>query len=152
VSRRPVRGLEPQWRGRLISAALGTALGYGVVVLLDLGPRPIGWTLLSVLAFSLAWLVVDTLDADRAQWYPTLPRQGDRVEESTPDQRLLESHAAALEPSGALRDRLVVLARTRDPSLSDPALAALAASEPRRLSPREIDEHLTRIEALRERS
>ena len=139
------------WRGRLVGAVLGTGVGYGITVLLDFGPRPLGWTLLSLLAFALAWLVLDTTDADRAQWYPTLPRRGDRVEESTPDQRLLESHAAADRPSGGLRDRLVSLARTRDPSLSDPVLAELAASEPRRLAPTEIDHYLTRIEALRDR-
>ena len=139
------------WLNRLATAAALAAAGYGLLVLMDFGPRPLGWVLLSTLGCALAWLVIDTVDAERAHWYPSLPPAGDRVEETTVDQRLLEKHATAAHPSPLLRDRLVALARARDPALSDPELAALAASPPRRLSPSEIDRYLTRIEALRDR-
>ena len=140
------------WLARLATAAGLSAAGYGVLVLMDFGPRPVGWALLSTLGCALAWLVVDTLDTERARWYPTLPAPQDRVEETTVDQRVLDNHAMSGQPSGALRDRLVALARARDPDLTDPELAALASGTPRRLSPAEVDRYLTRIEALRERT
>lgn len=141
-----------RWTGRLLGAAALAAAGFGVLVLMDFGPRPVGWALLSAVGCALAWLVLDTVDAERPRWLPTLPPAADRVEESAPDQRVVDSHLVATEPGPALRDRLVALARARDPGLADPELAALAASPPRRLSPAEIDHYLTRIEELRDRA
>ena len=65
--------------------------------------------------------------------------------------RILQGHLDSRDPGPALRDRLVALARTRDPGLTDPDLRDLAQGPVRRLSPEEIDHYLTRIEALRDR-
>jgi len=138
------------WLGRLATAAALAAASYGVLVLMDFGPRPLGWALLSTLGCALAWLVVDTLDTERARWYPTLPAPLDRAEETSTDQRILDNHAMSGQPTAVLRDRLVALARARDPHLSDPELAALAAGPVRRLTPSDVDRYLTRIEALRD--
>ena len=140
------------WLGRLAGAAGLALVGYGVLVLMDFGPRPLAWALLTLLGCALAWLVIDTTDTERSVWYPTLPVPGDRVEETTTDHRILDNHAASSRTSPVLRDRLVALARSRDPALSDPELRALAAEQPRRLTPSEIDHYLTRIEALRDRT
>ena len=139
------------WVTRLVGAAVLAVAGYGVLVLMDFGPRPFGWGLLTVVGCAVAWLVLDTLDAERPQWLPTLPPQGDRVEETTADDRLVDDHVSASAPGPALRDRLVALAFARDPDLADAELAALASEVPRRLSPADIDRYLTRIEELRDR-
>lgn len=140
------------WARRLGAAVLLSVVGFGVAVQQDMAPHPLGWALLSLLFLSLAWLVLDTVDTERPRWSPTFPAHPAPLQIAERDQRLLENHADAADPSGALRDRLVALARGRDPSLADPELAALAASAPRRLTPTEIDHYLTRIEALRDRS
>lgn len=140
------------WRGRLALGAVLSALGFAWASLQDMDPDPLGWVLLSTLALSLAALVIDTVDTDRPRWLPTLPPVSAEGEPYDRDRGLLQSHADAETPSAALRDRLVALARARDPGLSDPELATLAASAPRRLTPTEIDHYLTRIEALRDRS
>jgi len=61
------------------------------------------------------------------------------------------SHLDTRDPGPALRDRLVALARSRDPDLADPVLRDLAQQPARRLTPDDIDRYLTRIEALRDR-
>jgi hypothetical protein len=103
-----------------------------------------------VIVCTLAWLVLDTVDAPAAQWVPSLRPPGDRVDEATSDLRILSSHQQASVPSEAVRDRLVALARARDPALAD---ALHDEIEPHhRLSPAEIDRILTRIEEARDRS
>lgn len=146
-----VRALTGRWLARLAAAVVLGAAGFGLLVLMDFGPRPLGWALLSLLGCALAWLVLDTLDAERPRWLPTLPPAEDRVEEAAPDQRVVANHLSASEPGPALRDRLVALARSRDPDLTDPELAALAAAPPRRLTAAEIDHYISRIEELRDR-
>lgn len=139
-----------RWWPGLGLAAVVSAVGWAAVWAMDFGPRPLGWVLLSVLVWATLTLVVRALGASPARWRPTLAPAGDRLEESFLERRILDSHAVANEPSAALRDRLVELARRHDPGLDDPLLSALASGAPRRLSLEEIDRHLTRIEALRE--
>jgi hypothetical protein len=146
-----VRAATSRWAARVAAAVALAVGGFGLLVLMDFGPRPVGWSLLVLLGCALLWLVLDTVDAERPRWLPTLPPAADRVEESAPDQRIVAGHLSATDPGPALRDRLVALARSRDPDLADPELAALAAAPPRRLTPAEIDHYITRIEELRDR-
>ena len=99
---------------------------------------------------TIAWLVLDTIDAPAARWLPTVRPTGDRVDEATSDLRILSSHAQASAPSSSVRDRLVALARARDPVMAEDLHQELATV--RRLSPAEIDRILTRIEEARDRS
>lgn len=142
--------MRRMWLRRSAAALLAAAAGFAVTAWLDFDPRPLRWVLLVLLAFALAWLVLDTTDARPAEWVPALPAREDRVEEQTSDHRVLDNHLHTDHPGPALRDRLVALARTRDPDLADPELRELATSPPRRLRPADIDRILTRIEALRD--
>lgn len=139
-----------QWLARLGGAVLIAVIGWVATTWLDFDPRPGGWFLLVLLACAIAWLLIDTTDTGRAEWAPGLPPAEDRFEETTADHRVLDNHLAADHPGPALRDRLVALARSRDPALEDPLLRELATSPPRKLRPAEIDQVLTRIEELRE--
>ena len=97
----------------------------------------------------MVWLLLDANDARAADWGDGRPPQvrPDAGEDSrTPGSCTATSTPAS--PGPALRDRLVALARTRDPELRDPDLRDLAQLPVRRLSPAEIDRYLTRIEAL----
>lgn len=103
---------------------------------------------MAAVVLALGWLVLDTVDAPAAEWVPRIQPAGDRVDEVSSDLRVLSSHQQAREPSEALCDRLVALARARDPALADDLHREL---EPlRRLSPGEIDRILTRIEEVRD--
>jgi hypothetical protein len=136
------------WRGRLLAGAVLGAAGYAAAVLLEFGPQPVPYVVMVAIVLTLVWLVLDTVDAAAAQWRPALPASGDRVDEATSDLRILSGHAQASVPSGALRERLVALARAHDPDL---AVALRDELEPvRRLSPAEIDRILTRIEEVRD--
>jgi len=137
-----------RWRGRLLTGAVVAAVGYGYAFLLRFDPQPVPYVVMSVVVLALAWLVLDTADAETPQWVSVLPRTGDRVDEATSDLRVLTSHQQARAPSEALRDRLVALARGRDPDLGDALHAELEPD--RRLSPAEIDRILTRIEEARD--
>ena len=128
------------------SAAAGSSLA----VVLRFDPHPLAYVVMMTIVLTLLWLVLDTVDAPPAQWVPPLPPTADRVDEPTSDLRILSSHAQASVPSSAVRDRLVALARARDPDL---AVALRRELDPvRRLSPAEIDRILTRIEETRDRT
>ena len=138
------------WRGRLATGAVICALVYPLAVWLKLGPEPVPYVVMSSVVLMLVWLVFDTVESEPAQWTPALPTVSDRVDEATPDLRILTSHQQASVPSEAVRDRLVALARTRDADLAVSLRDELTPV--RRLSPAEIDRILTRIEEVRDRS
>lgn len=144
------KGISRPWRNRLVLAASIAAAGYVYALLLDFGPRPIPYVVMVSVVLTLVWLVFDTVEAEPARWVPTLPSASDRVDEATADLRILTSHQQASAPSEAVRDRLVALARARDPGLADTLRREL--DPVRRLSPAEIDRILTRIEEARDRS
>lgn len=136
------------WRGRLFLAVLISSVCYGLAVLLKLGPEPVPFVVAMAVVLSLLWLVFDLFDEAPTEWAPSLASSGDRVDEATADLRILTSHQRASVPSEAVRDRLVALARCRDPELADTLHHELA--DVRRLSPTEIDRILTRIEHARD--
>ena len=140
------------WRARAAILALVVVVGQVVLSLMDFGPRLLGWTLLATVVASLLWLVLDATGTRAARWDSSLPpfARPDSGE-TTAHSRVLDGHLDSRDPGPALRDRLVALARSRDPDLTDPELRDLAQLPVRRLSPDEIDHYLTRIEALRER-
>ena len=140
--RRPA--IARHWRSRLVGGALLAAIGYVVAVMLDFEPQPAAYVLLAVIVCAMAWLVLDTVDASTARWSTGLPASGDRVDEATSDLRILSSHAQSSAPTPAVRDRLVALARARDPVLAETLLHEI--DPVRRLQPAEIDRILTRIE------
>lgn len=146
--RRP--SIARHWRTRLVGGALVGAFGWVAAVLLDFEPQPVAYVVMVVIVLSLAWLVLDTVDVPAARWHSGLMPAGDRVDEATSDLRILSSHEQADVPSEALRDRLVALARGRDPDLAATLEAELAGN--RRLSPTDIDHILMRIEETRDRS
>lgn len=143
-------GISRLWRNRLLVGTLLGAVGYPAAVLLRFGPQPVPYAVMVAIVLTLAWLVLDTLDAPPARWLPALPSVDDRVGEATADLRILSSHVQATSPSSAVRDRLVSLARSREPALADDLLHEL--SPERRLSPADIDRILTRIEDVHDRS
>lgn len=144
-----MRWAAPSRRRLLTGLVLGVA-GYGLAVVTRLGPEPVPYAVMVIIVMTLVWLVLDTVEAEPAQWVPALPRVSDRVDEATSDLRILSSHQQASVPSDAVRDRLVALARARDPALADTLRHELAPAH--RLSPAEIDRILTRIEEVRDRS
>ncbi len=146
--RRP--SISRAWRGRLLTGATITAVGYPLAIWLKLGPEPVPYVAMSSVVLMLVWLVFDTVESEPAEWTPVLPHVSDRVDEATSDLRILSSHQQASVPSEAVRDRLVALARTRDADLAATLRHELTPT--RRLSPAEIDRILTRIEELRDRS
>ncbi|MBS2938983.1 hypothetical protein KDN32_14685 [Nocardioides sp. J2M5] len=142
------RGIDPRWRGRVLGATALAAIGYGVALLLDFEPHPLPYALWWTIATAMVWLVVDTASVPRTVWRNGMPRGADRVDQASSDLRVLSSHLQANEPTGALRDRLVGLARARDPDLADEL--RLELDTVRRLSPADIDRILTRIEEIRD--
>lgn len=145
---RPVAGAR-QWRTRVVLGAVLGVVGYGLAELGRMGPEPLPYVVMVLVVLSLAWLVSDVVDVSPAEWTPALRAPGDRVHEASPDLRILAGHLQAGEPSEALRDRLVALARTRDPVLAEALRDELTPV--RRLAPAEIDRILTRIEEARDR-
>jgi hypothetical protein len=142
--------ISRMWRGRLVVGAAICAGGYPLAVWLKLGPEPVPYVVMMSVVLLLVWLVFDTVESEPAEWTPDLPNVSDRVDEATSDLRILTSHQQASVPSEAVRDRLVVLARARDPDLA--AAIRHELTPVRRLSPAEIDRILTRIEEVRDRS
>ncbi len=101
---------------------------------------------------ALLWLLLDAAGTHAAGWDSGLPPfVRPDAGEATTTSRVLDSHLDSRDPGPALRDRLVALARSRDPDLTDPVLRDLAQQPARRLTPDDIDRYLTRIEALRDR-
>lgn len=143
-------GTWGRWRGRVSGCALLVALVLVGTWLMDFGPRVVPLTLLLVTTIVAAWVLVDGVAVDITDWgapagaEPT-PAGRDRLLATY--RRVLEGHATAREPDGALRERLLDLARLRG-THDDPVLHALATGPPRRLSPTEIDDILRRIEQL----
>jgi hypothetical protein len=143
-------GFARTWRNRLFLAFFIGGVCYALAVALRLGPQPVPFAVAMAVVLSLTWLVFDIADEDPTEWTPALPQTSDRLDEPTPDLRILSSHQQASVPSEAVRDRLVALARTRDPELAATLHHELTPT--RRLSPAEIDRILTRIEDVRDRS
>jgi len=138
------------WATRLAGAAVIGVLGFVAAVFLDFEPRPVAFAVMVLLACSMAWLLLDTVNTPPARWLPAVPARGDRTDEASRDLSTLSSHHSATEPSPVLRDRLVSLARGRDPDLADLLRAELTPI--RRLKAAEIDRILTRIEESRDPS
>jgi hypothetical protein len=142
--------LSRPWRNRLFIAAFIGSVSYVLALLLRFGPRPVPFVVMMAIVLSLMWLALDISDADPAPWVPSLPVVSDRSDQATSDLRILSGHQQASVPTEALRDRLVALARGRDPDLAAQLRAEL--DPVRRLSPAEIDRILTRIEEARDRT
>jgi hypothetical protein len=140
-----------RWRVRLVAAAVLVPAGWLVAWLLDFDPRPVPFLLLAVLACAVAWLVVDATDTGAAQWRPPDLGDEDRAEPSTPEHRAIDSHLASSAPSPVLQERLLALARERDPGLADPVLRDALLAPYHRMTPDEISRILDRIEAHRDR-
>lgn len=140
------------WWARAVILVLVVVVGQVVLTLLDFGPRLLGWALLAAAVAALMWLLLDAAGTHAAGWDSSLPPfvRPDPGEASA-HSRVLDGHLDSRDPGPALRDRLVALARSRDPDLADPVLRDLAQQPARRLTPDDIDRYLTRIEALRER-
>ncbi len=138
------------WRNRLFIALFISGACYGLAVWGTWGPEPLPFVVFMAVVLSLMWLVFDVADEEPVHWVPTLPSVSDRADEATSDLRILTSHQQASVPSEVVRDRLVALARARDPDLAVSLRHELTPV--RRLSPAEIDRILTRIEEARDRS
>ncbi|MCF6379839.1 hypothetical protein L2K70_19675 [Nocardioides KLBMP 9356] len=135
--------------GRLAGGVVVAAIGYVCAIWLDFDPQPLPYVVWAAIAIAMVFLAVDSVDAPIAYWQsPVQPRQ-DRTGEVTSDLRVLTSNQQADHPSQALADRLVALARGRDPALADELRRELAGTS--RIAPADIDRILTRIEESRDR-
>ncbi|MDR7251407.1 putative membrane protein YccC [Nocardioides sp. BE266] len=145
-----VRWLSRRWSGRVGGGVVLAALGYALTLWLDFDPQPFPYAVWAVVVLTMTYLVIDTVDAQAAYWEQPVAPRSDRVDEVTSDLRILASHQQADHPSDALAQRLVDLARSRDPVLASEVHDELAGL--RRIPPATIDRILTRIEESRERS
>ena len=146
----PARWLSRRWRGRVGGGVVLAAIGYALALWLDFDPQPLPYAVWAVVVLTMTYLVIDTVDTPAASWqHPVAPRS-DRVDEVTSDLRILSSHQQADHPSEALAQRLVSLARGRDPDLALEIRDELDGMD--RISPATIDHILTRIEESRDRS
>jgi hypothetical protein len=149
VTPRRAAGVGARWRLRLVSLLLCLAVALVLLTLMDFEPRLLQTSLLVTVVFAVGWLVVDTLDAGRADWgapAEALPGTVGTDRTLATYTRVIGDQLVAGTPGPALRDRLVALARDRDPTLADPVLRALAEAPPHRMPPAEIDDVLRRIE------
>lgn len=146
----PVRWLSRRWPGRVGGGILLAALGYVLALWLDFDPQPLPFIVWAVVVLTMTYLVVDTVDTPAAHWQQPVPPRSDRVDEVTSDLRILSSHQQANDPSDALAQRLVALARGRNPDLAAEVQDELDGA--RRIPPATIDHILTRIEESRDRS
>lgn len=145
-----MRWLSHRWSGRAGGGIVLAAIGYALALWLDFDPQPLPYVVWAVVVLTMTYLVVDTLDAPVAHWQHPVPPRSDRVDEVTSDLRILSSHQQADHPSEALAQRLVALARDRDPDLAFEVRDELAGLG--RIPPAAIDRILTRIEESRDRS
>lgn len=136
--------------GRVGWGVVLAVLGYALTLWLDFDPQPFPYVVWAVVVVTMTYLVLDTVDAPVAHWEHPVSSRSDRVDEVTSDLRILASHQQADHPSDALAQRLVALARSRDPDLASEVEDELAG--PPRIPPATIDRILTRIEESRERS
>ena len=141
--------MSRRWSGRVAGGVVLAGIGYALAVWLDFEPRPFPFVVWAVVVLAMTYLVIDTVDAPVAHWQHPVPPRADRVDEVTSDLRVLSSHQHADHPSDALADRLVSLARGRDPDLAADIQHELAGT--RRIKPADIDRILTRIEESRDR-
>ncbi|UUZ58174.1 hypothetical protein [Nocardioides sp. B-3] len=117
----------------------------------DSEPQLPAWALTATVVVALIWLASDAFGVADARWdQPLAPYARPDAADDSVHHRVLTSHPAAGEPSPALRNLLVQLARARDPDLTDPELRVLADGSTRKLSPTDIDRYLTRIEQPRD--
>jgi len=142
--------ISHEWGVRLGGGIALSAIGFVATVLLDFEPDPWGFAVMALLVLSVTWMVLDTVNSPPAEWLPGLPSQGDRIDEASADLRILSTHQQANQPSEVLRNRLIALARARDPDQAEFLHAELTPV--RRLKPAEIDRILTRIEESRDHS
>ncbi|WP_374455562.1 hypothetical protein [Nocardioides sp.] len=146
------RTLSRTWGNRVFLALAASVAVYLYTGWLDWDPQPVPFAVMMAVVLTLVWMVYDILDDEPAHWVPSLPPVGDRVDQATSDLRILSSHVQASVPTEAVRERLVALARGRDPDLADALRRELGGPHDpaRRLSPAEIDRILTRIEDARD--
>ncbi len=149
-----MKRLSVRWRSRLGGGIVLAGLGYAAATWLDFEPRPLPYVVWAVVVLAMTYLVTDTVDVPASEWQHGLPPRSDRVDEATSDLRVLSSHQQADHPSDALAQRLVSLARGRDPDLADQLQRELQRelAGARRMTPADIDRILTRIEDVRDRS
>lgn len=156
--------MSTRWKRRALAALLGFTVLYLVTVLVDFEPDALRLALVVALAVAGAGLLLDALADSGASWHldaarPVLPQGQDPA--TARYRSLLESHVASASPDAGVRDRFaslaeLVLRQRHGIDLSDPGaaarlgpeLAAFLAAPPRRLSRREIERHLQRIEEL----
>jgi hypothetical protein len=144
-----VKGTLRPSAGRVAGGAVIAGVGYAVATWFDFEPQPIPYAVWAVIAIAMVFLVVDSVDAPVAYWQSPVQPRPDRAGEVTSDLRVLTSNQQADRPSDALAERLVALARGRDPALADDLQRELAGRG--RIPPAEIDRILTRIEEVRDR-
>ena len=145
-----MKKVSRRWSGRIGGAVVLAAIGYAIALWLDFEPRPFPYAVWAVVVIAMTYLVIDTVEAPVSHWQHQVPlHRSDRVDEVTSDLRVLSSHQHADHPSTALAERLVALARGRDPDLAAEIQRDLAGRD--RIRPADIDTILTRIEESRDR-
>lgn len=153
-----------QWMLRALVAALLTVLSYVIALLMDFDPDPARLALVVATATALFSVAHQSMTDMPASWLPqprlpTRPLGQDTGTNTT--MRMLESHLTAADPSPLLRDRLARLAEARmrqrhgiglaDPEASellDEHTLGVLRGPVRRLSKKDIDRTVSRIEEL----
>lgn len=152
------------WAQRGGASALLVLVLLAAATVLDFEPDPVQVALIAVLAVAVGSLLVDATPDRPPAWRAAEPepvRPPGQDARTTSYLRVLEAHRTAREPGPAVRDRLATLAeqalRARHGlGRDDPAarhllgtdLLAVIDGPVRRLSHREIDRCLRRIEDL----
>ncbi|MEO5663754.1 MAG: hypothetical protein ABIR39_10750 [Nocardioides sp.] len=140
-----------RWGLRIAALVAIIVAGQVIFTLIDSEPQPLAWALTATVVVALIWLASDAFGAAVASWdEPLAPYARPDAADDSVHHRVLTGHLSAGDPSPALRNLLVQLARSRDPDLQDLELRALAESPAHRLSATDIDRYLTRIEQPRD--
>lgn len=140
-----------RWGPRIGALVVIIVAGQVIFTLVDSEPQLRNWALTATVVVTLVWLASDAFGVAVARWdQPLAPYARPDAADDSVHHRVLTGHLAAGEPTPALRNLLVQLARGRDPDLADPQLRALHEDPPARLSPTDIDRYLTRIEQPRD--